>query len=117
MHRRGIIVDVRLPFNLSPFDYAEMRRQGIAHTLIDVREPWEHALARIEGSLLRPLGEVERWAGELDREACYVLMCHHGVRSLAACQYLRHLGFSDVHNLDGGIDAWSRLIDPGVRRY
>ncbi|MCS6772798.1 MAG: rhodanese-like domain-containing protein [Thermoflexales bacterium] len=104
-------------FNLSALEYAEMRRAGTPHTLIDVREPWEYALARIEGSLLRPLGEIEHWASELDREASYVLLCHHGVRSLAACQYLRFLGFRNVLNLDGGIDAWSRRVDPSIRRY
>lgn len=104
-------------FNLSPRDYATMRRDGVTHTLIDVREPWEYALAHIEGSVLRPLGEIERWVNEFDRNASYVLVCHHGVRSLMACQYLHHLGFRDVRNLEGGIDAWSRWIDPSIRRY
>ncbi len=85
--------------------------------LIDVREPWEFEIARIDGAKLMPLGEIHEWAASLNRDLSYVLMCHHGVRSAWACQVLRSLGFTDVTNLDGGIDAWALFVDPEMRRY
>jgi len=98
-------------------EYAAQRRAGNRARLIDVREPWEFEVARIDGAQLMPLGEIYEWAAALDRGAPYVLMCHHGVRSAVACQVLHALGFEDVTNLDGGIDAWARFVDPTVRRY
>lgn len=85
--------------------------------LIDVREPWEFEIAHIDGALLLPLDEIHTWAAELDRDKSYVLVCHYGVRSALACRILQALGFSDVVNLDGGMDAWALFVDPSVRRY
>ncbi|MES2170138.1 MAG: rhodanese-like domain-containing protein, partial [Actinomycetota bacterium] len=78
-------------------------------TLIDVREPWEAELATIPGSRIVPLDEVEP-ADDL------VLFCHHGVRSARALEVLADRGIRARH-LEGGIDAWSRLVDPTVARY
>jgi rhodanese-related sulfurtransferase len=88
-----------------------------APLLIDVREPWEYDIAHIIGARLLPLGQIYEWAHTLDKNASYVVMCHHGSRSAMACQVLQSLGFSRVVNLDGGIDAWSYVVDPSVARY
>jgi len=96
---------------------AERLRGQNPPALIDVREPDEYAYCRIEGALLKPLGDIMRWAKDLDREAEIVLQCHIGQRSLMAANYLQHLGFKRVYNLAGGIDDWSRLVDPKVPRY
>jgi len=86
--------------------------------LIDVREPSEYRTARIEGSELRPLGQIMQWAQELtDKNEEIVLHCHHGMRSDRACQYLAAQGFTNLKNLAGGIDEWSIKIDPSVARY
>ena len=87
--------------------------------LLDVREPSEHARARIEGARLLPLGQLEARLGELDawRGRRVVVHCHHGGRSAHACLVLREHGFQRVENLAGGIDAWSLAVDPSVPRY
>jgi sulfur-carrier protein adenylyltransferase/sulfurtransferase len=85
--------------------------------VLDVREPHEHDIARIAGARLIPLRELPRRLGELDGHAEMVTHCHHGVRSLKALEILKAAGFSKVRSLHGGIDAWSREVDPTVPRY
>jgi adenylyltransferase/sulfurtransferase len=85
--------------------------------LLDVREPWEAQIATIEGATLIPLPQLADRAGELDREASVVVYCHLGVRSEYAARMLAGSGFANVRNLVGGIDAWSRTVDPAVARY
>ena len=91
--------------------------EGDAFTLVDVREPYEYEIARIAGSRLIPLGELETHAGELPRTGTLVLQCHSGGRSEHAVRLLQEAGFENVYNLEGGIDAWSVEIDPAVPRY
>ncbi len=87
--------------------------------LIDVREneEWEHC--KIEGAELIPLSEwQDRWQQILaNPEETIVVYCHHGMRSASAVQFLLGFGFKSVQNLEGGIDAWSRTIDPEVPTY
>lgn len=87
--------------------------------LIDVRQPEEYAIARIEGSSLIPLGEFAVRTPEIDPEpgTLVVCICHHGVRSYKAAMYLLHVGVEPAASLAGGIDAWSALVDPAVPRY
>lgn len=86
--------------------------------LLDVREPMEYQLAHIEGSTLIPMGEIPgRAHQELDDEAPILVLCHHGARSLSVTAWLRNQGFDKAQSIAGGIDAWSRLIDPHVPRY
>jgi adenylyltransferase/sulfurtransferase len=91
--------------------------EGARVLLVDVREPWEHDLAALPDSLLIPLGELSERADEVPRDLPVVAYCHHGVRSLSAAAILEAAGIASVVSLRGGIDAWSRLIDPGIRRY
>ncbi|MGF1589995.1 MAG: rhodanese-like domain-containing protein [Pleurocapsa sp.] len=89
--------------------------------LIDVRERSEVAIALIAGFEIYPLSEFEQWSNELlttlNPEAETVVLCHHGMRSAQLCQWLSGQGFTKVKNVLGGIDAYSRLIDPAIRRY
>ena len=85
--------------------------------LVDVREPYEYEIARIEGSRLIPLGELETHVSDLPRTGTLVLQCHSGGRSEHATRLLQEAGFENVYNLEGGIDAWSIEIDPAVPRY
>ena len=88
-----------------------------AFELIDVREPFEYEIARIDGSKLIPLGEIAERADELQREQTIVVHCHSGSRSAEAVRLLQQRGFINVYNLEGGIDAWSNEIDPSVPKY
>lgn len=84
--------------------------------LLDVREPKEHALARIEGSTLIPLGSLDERLSGLDKGARIAVHCKSGSRSAKAVRRLRAKGFNAV-NVAGGIDAWSVEIDTTVPRY
>ncbi len=84
--------------------------------LLDVREPWEFTLARIEGSRLIPMGELPDRFSELDPAAETVVICHHGARSAYVTRALGDAGFANVLNLEGGLDAYSQ-IDDSVPRY
>jgi len=88
-----------------------------AFELIDVREPFEYEIARIDGSKLIPLGEIAERTDELQREQTIVVHCHSGGRSAEAVRLLQQRGFTNVYNLQGGIDAWSDEIDPSVPKY
>lgn len=87
--------------------------------LLDVRKPWEHETAALPGSVLIPLDELVERADEIDASdgVTIVAYCHHGVRSLSAAALLMRAGREDVVSLRGGIDAWSREVDPTVPRY
>ena len=85
--------------------------------LLDVREPWEFEKARIAGAQLMPMGEVPARFEELDRGQDVVAICHHGGRSMQVALFLERNGFANVHNLSGGMDAWSTTVDPSVPRY
>lgn len=86
--------------------------------MLDVREPWEFATAHIEGSKHIPMGEVPaRARQELQSEEHIIVICHHGVRSLKVTQWLRQQGFEQAQSLRGGIDEWSRSVDPKVPLY
>jgi adenylyltransferase/sulfurtransferase len=85
--------------------------------LLDIREPHEHDIVALEGSLLIPPSELPARLGELDDRADIVTYCHHGPRSLRALEVLRAAGFSKVRSLRGGIDAWAVNVDPEMARY
>ena len=100
---------------------AKLRSGGADKALlIDVREPEEFALARIDGAMLIPmqsipaeLQKIERLADEQD----LMVICHHGVRSLQVVSWLRGHGIENVYSVAGGIDRWSREVDADVPRY
>ncbi len=99
---------------------AALRREldnGAPPILVDVREREEYDLVHLDGALLAPLARLPALAGTLPTDGDIVTYCHHGVRSLQAATFLRSLGFTRVRSLAGGIDAWARELDPGMRRY
>lgn len=85
--------------------------------LLDVREPFEFAHAHIDGSVLIPLNQIPQRLQEIDMEQEIVLICHHGMRSMQAANFLTQVGFRKISNLVGGIDAWSIEVDSSVARY
>lgn len=84
--------------------------------LLDVRESHEVAYAKIDPHVHIPMGTIPLRYEEIDKDTPIVVMCHTGVRSAAVCRFLEPLGYKTT-NLEGGIEAWSQLVDPGVPRY
>ncbi len=107
-----------MDYEISVIELKALRDSGARHALLDVREPWEIQTARIDGSKHIPMGEIPaRFNQELDPEQHIVVVCHHGVRSMNVTAWLRQQGFENVQSLRGGIDRWSREIDPSVPVY
>ncbi len=102
---------------ITPKELQERLGKGDSVVLLDVREEWENSLAKIEGSVLIPLGTLPQSLEQLDHNAEIVAYCHHGMRSADAMQFLLQQGFSSVKNLVGGIDAWSVQVDSSIPRY
>lgn len=90
---------------------------GESFCLLDVREPWEVALASIAGSLAIPLHDIPARLKELDVTCEIIVMCKGGARSQSAANFLAAQGYGKVSNLKGGINAWARDIDPDVPEY
>ncbi|MGI4815186.1 MAG: rhodanese-like domain-containing protein [Janthinobacterium lividum] len=88
-----------------------------APTLLDVREPWEVQTCALPGIVAIPLREVPVRSSALSQDGPIVCICHHGARSAQAAMFLASRGFEDVINLQGGMDAWSRQVDPSVPVY
>lgn len=101
---------------MTPAELAAWRRDKTPHFLLDVRQPEEYEVARVEGAVLIPLAELPGRLAGLPKDLPLVVMCHHGIRSAHAVHHLREAGY-DALNLTGGIDAWSREIDPKVPFY
>ena len=91
--------------------------QGESVLILDVREPFEIALAPFPGATHIPMGDIPSRLTELDPDRETVVVCHHGVRSAQVAMYLAQMGFEHVLNLSGGIDAWSEDADPSTPRY
>ena len=85
--------------------------------LLDVREPWEFEKCRITGSELLPMGQVSSRYTQLDKNRETVVICHHGIRSRAVCLFLEREGFSNVINLEGGVERWANEVEPDMQRY
>ena len=85
--------------------------------LLDVREPREVETAHVEQARCIPMHQVPHKCESFDPASDIVVMCHHGARSMRVAMYLVQNGFARVYNLSGGIDAWSRDVDPAVPTY
>ena len=102
---------------LGPMELKARLAAGDKLQLLDVREDWEFQTARIEGSIMIPMGQVASRIAELDSAAETVVICHHGGRSMQVAGLLEQLGFPNVINLAGGVDAWARSVDPSMPVY
>jgi rhodanese-related sulfurtransferase len=98
-------------------ELAARREAGEEHVLLDVREPWELAVAKLEPCLPIPMGEIPERVGEISRDVPVFVMCHGGVRSGRVVEFLRGEGFGNVTNVRGGIGAWSAEVDASVPGY
>jgi rhodanese-related sulfurtransferase len=94
-----------------------LQNGGEPPVLVDVREAWEYAICHIDGSIHIPMAEISGALDDLDLDAETVLICHHGIRSQEIADFLAANGFTRVYNLEGGIDAWAKTIDPDMKQY
>lgn len=85
--------------------------------LLDVREGWEYELCHLPDSQHIPMHLVPTRTDELPADRDIVVICHHGARSMQVAMFLERRGFSALHNLTGGIDAWTSEVDRSLRRY
>ena len=102
---------------LTPSQAKKMLNHQPECKLLDVREPFEYDLARIDGSLLVTQEAVDEILQTWEKDTPIICCCHHGMRSQQACQFLQTQGFTRLYNMTGGIDAWSVEIDAAVPRY
>ena len=102
--------------SITPGELKAKLDAGERPELLDVREPWEFDLSRIEGSRLIPMGELSERVAELDPAAETVVICHHGNRSAYVARALGQAGFAKALNLEGGLDAYAD-VDESVPRY
>jgi rhodanese-related sulfurtransferase len=85
--------------------------------LLDVREPWEYGICRIDGAHLIPMRNIPDSLQEMDSQRETVVICHHGIRSRQVALYMEHQGFTNVINMEGGVAAWAREVDPAMPTY
>ncbi|NNU43887.1 rhodanese-like domain-containing protein [Ramlibacter montanisoli] len=105
-----------------PSDFDDwLQAQGARPLVLDVREPWEVQTASVAAGefdlVAIPMNEVPGRLDEIPQDRPVAILCHHGARSQRVAMFLAHQGYTDVANIAGGIEAWSRERDPAVPRY
>ncbi len=106
-----------VPLQITVGDLDQWRRGARPLAILDVREAWERAICAFDGSIDITMGELPARHAELPADCALVVVCHHGMRSLQATQWLRAQGHALACNLQGGIDAWAGQIDSAMERY
>jgi len=111
------VTETPAEFNITARQLKTTIDSGKRPVLLDVREPYEYSLCRLESSTLIPVEELDTRLGELKRDSEIVVYCHVGIKSASAVRLLRQAGFANVRNLQGGIDEWARQVDNKMPRY
>jgi adenylyltransferase/sulfurtransferase len=110
--------DTEFPLELSVTEVQQRRAASPERSvIIDVREPYELEICRIEGARHIPMRQIPEHVDTLDRDKHLLILCHSGMRSRRVTEFLRSRGLNAVSNISGGIDAWAEEIEPGMRRY
>ena len=99
--------ELDLPVDINTQTVEQLRNRDDV-VLIDVREDWEYAEGHIPGATLIPLGQVPDRLSEIPKDKTVVAVCRSGNRSGQATNFLRQQGFENVHNMQGGMNAWSQ---------
>jgi rhodanese-related sulfurtransferase len=102
---------------LTPAELAQRLARGDDLLLLDVREPHELEICRIENSFAMPMSEISSRLSELDPDKPTVCICHHGIRSAHVASALARMDFTEVYNLAGGVDRWAVEVDTSMTRY
>lgn len=107
------------PIEISVADVAQMQASGKAFVFLDVREPDEAAICKIEGAKLLPMSTLSDRVGDLAGHEAdrIVIHCHKGGRSYRVANWLRQQGFANAQSMAGGIESWAEEIDPGMAKY
>ena len=92
-------------------------KSGEALQVLDVREPWELEIARLQNTIDIPMSTLPKGLCNIDQEKPVAVICHHGGRSLQVARWLRQQGYTKAQSVRGGLDVWSQSIDPRVPRY
>ena len=103
--------------SITPEQLKQRMDAGDGPKMLDVREPWEFEICRIEGSVNIPMAELGGRFGELEHGSEIVVICHHGMRSRQVAEYMESIGFPHVVNLEGGVDAWAQSVDEDMQQY
>ncbi|MHB8627714.1 MAG: rhodanese-like domain-containing protein [Aggregatilineales bacterium] len=103
--------------DITPKELKQRLDAGEAITVIDVREPWELKIARLDFAQHIPMNDILERIGEVPRDVPVAIMCHVGGRSAQVTDYLNSIGYDNVLNLDGGIMGWTVQVDPSLKRY
>lgn len=111
------MLDASMIKEITPVEFVTRAQTPPAPLLLDVREDWELAIARLDQAVHMPMGSVPERLGELDPAAEIVVMCRSGGRSAQVARFLEQHGFAKVWNLTGGILAWSEQLDPTLPQY
>lgn len=90
---------------------------GEKPVLLDVREAWEYETCHIDGSINISMSNVQQMLNELKPDDETVVICHHGMRSFQVASYLEGNGYDKIANLEGGVDAWAKTVDPDMAQY
>jgi len=109
--------EIAMTYEITPEEYCQLRETSEGLVLLDVREVWERETACIDPSDHIPMGDIPTRLQELDPDHHIVVYCHHGARSLSVTGWLRQQGFERVQSMAGGIDRWSKQVDPKIPRY
>lgn len=105
------------PLEISVDDLKTAMDEGGALVVLDVREPWELEVARLEGTLDIPMNELPERLSEVPKDKPLAVLCRSGRRSLNVTNYLRAQGYDLASNVAGGILAWAETFDPSMERY
>ncbi|WP_455373461.1 rhodanese-like domain-containing protein [Limibacillus halophilus] len=105
------------PLEISVQELKEAREAGRDLIVLDIREPWELDVARLEGTLDIPMNEIPERLSELPKDKPVAVLCRSGARSLRVTEYLRARGYDLTSNVAGGILAWADNFDPSMTRY
>lgn len=103
--------------NLAPQEVQQLLVDEHSLLLLDVREKWEFEICHIDASNNIPMGDIPGAITDLDTKLETIVICHHGARSMRVAFYLENSGFTNVINLEGGIDAWAMTIDLNMQQY
>lgn len=106
-----------MDYEIQPEEVKRLCDAGEELTFLDCREPWEYQAAHIDGTKHIPMQDIPARIQELDPDDHIVVICHHGVRSMNVTSWLRLQGYEKAQSVAGGIDRWSRVIDPRVPTY
>jgi rhodanese-related sulfurtransferase len=114
------LIEQLAPRDLSPW-VAQQTAQGLIPALLDVREGWELDIARIAPAGMQflhiPMQLIPQSLDQLPKDQPLAVLCHHGMRSMHVARFLHDQGFTQLYNVQGGIDAWSAQVDKQVAVY